>query len=145
MSACIPIRDDLSWPEICACCDQPATIRRPLTYSLREPAYRLIMGTGVVIGLLVACWMMIKVRPGIEHELPGAVAFTGLFLAAFAPVWMVASLTARHRGTLQVPLCSQHADDDLSTLVIQSQGEGQLTIDGISPALRHALSATSAG
>ena len=145
MSAPVPIRDDLSWPEVCACCDQPATTRRPLPYSLREPAFKLIMGTGALIGLLVACWMMIKVRPGITHELPGPVAFLGLFLCAFAPVWVVASLTSRHSGTLQVPLCERCKDDDLSALVVQSKGEGRLAVDGISPALREALRAGSAG
>jgi hypothetical protein len=105
----------------------------------------MIMATGVVIGLLVACWMMIKVRPGITQELPAAVAFLGLFLSAFAPVWVVASLTSRHHGTLQVPLCDQHKDSDLSGLVVHSKGDGRLTVGGISPALRSALSAASAG
>jgi len=136
----VPIRDDQPWPDVCACCDQPATTRRPLPYSLREPAYRMILVAGGLTGLLVATWMMLKVRPGITHELPAVVSFTGLFLAAFVPVWVVASLTSRHQGTLQVPLCSDHQDDDLQAIVVESRGEGKLAVEGLSPALRTALS-----
>jgi len=139
VSAPVPIRDDQPWPAMCACCGETATTRRPLDYSLREPAYRMILVTGVLMGLLVASWMMLKVRPSITHELPAVVSFAGLFLAAFMPVWVVASLTSRHQGTLQVPVCADHQDDPLEAIVVESQGEGKLTITGVSDSLASAL------
>ncbi len=139
MSAPILIRDDQLWPAVCAHCGEAATARRPLDYSLRDPAYRAILATGVLMGVLIASWMMLKVRPGITHELPAVVSFAGLFLATFVPVWVVASLTSRHQGTLQVPVCVDHQDKSLEKIVVESQGDGKLTIAGLSESLASTL------
>jgi hypothetical protein len=135
----VVVFDDRPLPRVCAVCGEPATTTVPVAYSLREPAYHLMLLTGVVMGLFIATWMMMKVRPTITHELPAAVSFILLFLATFAPVWIVASFTSRHKGTLPVPACAEHTQQAAHTLTIRSKGDGKLGLTGLHSTLARSL------
>lgn len=131
-------------PRVCAQCGAPATTTKALTWTAREPAYRLILVSGIVLGLLIATWMMVKVRPTVPHELPAPVAFLGLFLAGFMPVWVVSSLTAKHAGVLAVPTCDAHQDTVLQAVSVKSADDRFLHVAGLSSALQEATAAASA-
>ncbi|HCH65815.1 MAG: hypothetical protein CL927_05960 [Deltaproteobacteria bacterium] len=131
-SASVEVYDDRPLPRVCAVCGAPATTTAAQSFALREPTYRLMLYTGIGMGLFIATWMMVKVRPNITQELPAAVSFTLLFMASFLPVWIVASLTSRHAGTLQIPLCNDHADGGAASVTLASEGDGKLTLSGVS-------------
>jgi hypothetical protein len=139
----VVVADDALLPSVCIVCGTAAsdTLRRP--FSLREPAYHLMLATGVFMGLFIATWMMVKVRPNITHELPAAVSFGLLFLATFGPVWLVASFTSRHRGTLRLPVCDDHRDAAGEQVRVQSKGDGKVSLQGVSPKLAEALDSPS--
>ena len=127
----VVVFDDRPLPSVCVLTGGPADGHRMQPYALREPAYRLMLVTGVFMGLFIATWMMVKVRPTITQELPAAVSFTLLFLASFAPVWIVASLTSRHNGSLRLPICRDYTGD--REVQIRSKGDGKLELSGLHP------------
>ena len=131
-SATVVVYDDRPLPSLCVICGAPATSHVERPYSLREPTYRLMLYTGVGMGLFIATWMMVKVRPNITHELPAALSFTLLFLATFLPVWIVASLTSRHQGTLRLPVCDAHPDP--AEVLLASEGDERLSLSPVAPA-----------
>ena len=135
----VVVFDDRPLPAVCVMSGAPADGHRLQPYALREPAYRLMLVTGVFMGLFIATWMMVKVRPTITHELPAALSFTLLFLATFAPVWIVASLTSRHNGTLRLPICEGYAEDH--EVQVASKGDGKIELIGIHPAFAAAVHA----
>ena len=134
----VVVHDDVQLSPVCVVCGQPAFTTADRPFALREPAYKLMLATGVFMGLFIATWMMVKVRPNITHELPAAVSFTLLFLATFAPVWIVASLTSRHKGVLRLPVCAEHAATPTSTIHVSSRGDGKVALKGVSSAFAEA-------
>ena len=135
MAAPVVIPEAQPWPPYCAVCGQPSDNHRVVAFSGPEPMYRVVLGVGVLMGLLVATWMMVRVRPTITHELPAVVSFVLLFLSAFGPVWLVASFAARHRADLHVPLCADHADSPLANVQFESAGDAKIRIAGLPTAL----------
>ena len=140
----VVVRDDVPLPPVCALCGAAATTHQDRPFALREPTYRLMLATGVFMGLFIATWMMVKVRPTITHELPAPVAFLGLFLATYAPVWIVASLASHHKGTLRLPVCPAHASGSTAAIQLASRGDGKLAVTGLSAELAAALPEVSA-
>jgi hypothetical protein len=90
-----------------------------------------MLATGVFMGLFIATWMMVKVRPTITHELPAALSFALLFMATFAPVWLVASATSLHSGSLRLPTCTKHEAQAGDSLHLASKGDGKLEMSGV--------------
>jgi len=125
------IQDDAPLPAVCVVSGEPATRWIDYPYALREPTYRVMLATGVFMGLFIATWMMVKVRPNITHELPAAVSFVLLFLATFAPVWLVASATSLHRGTLKLPICPPYEAQARESVRLTSKGDGKLALSGV--------------
>ncbi len=135
MATHVVIHESQPWPPHCAVCGQPSARHRTVAFSGPEPMYRVVLGVGVLMGLLVATWMMVRVRPNITHELPAVVSFVLLFLSAFGPVWLVASFAARHRANLDVPLCAEHADAPLDGMRLESAGDEKIRVHGLPDAL----------
>jgi membrane glycosyltransferase len=135
----VVVFDDRPLPAVCVQSGEPADGHRMQAFSLREPTYRMMLLIGVIMGLFIATWMMVKVRPTITHELPAALSFTLLFLATFAPVWIVASFSSRHKGTLRLPVARQSSDEH--PIQLASKGDGKLELTGVHPAFVAAVQA----